>query len=197
MSVANQHLGALVRSISLSGIFVVFAAVSQACEPVLDRQNDPVTVAGDCSFENAGADPLGYVHDRRWGRPAQDIGNFLVIQRHRQDSGACDTVETLEIVDCRSARVLWLEGEQPTNAVMIGGQSVWKTLDAVLYPTGRFAIRQGWTFDEIMAEADRLDVTVEEVGDYYREASTSVRWDIPDPMCGCRLFYPDSPGARQ
>jgi hypothetical protein len=162
----------------LAGIALAPVAAG-ACEISLPEVNQPMRVGADCSFELAG--PL----DLWNGDLAQDIGGGVVVQE--QGQYACGPNEELVVTDCSTGEAVVIHGLPTADG--------WgRTLDPVFAPTGAVTIHRGMTLRELVGAVQRRGVEVSAWQSTIQAVQT-IPNDLPDPYCGCRLFYPGSVGA--
>ncbi len=144
--------------------------------------------ARDCSFEYGGN------RDEVAGGPAVDLGDGRIVQNQywisRSSTGRRDLGSTF-LVDCgtgETAEVLgWLASETSCGPDY--------SMEGVVAPDGPLDLHHGANLSEFVEQAERLDIRA------WLDAIT-ISDDLRprnnvDFFCGCRLFYPDSPGARQ
>jgi hypothetical protein len=158
---------------------VLVPGAAGACEISVPEVNQQMSVGADCSFELAG--PL----DTWRGDQAQDLGGGVIVQEH--DNNACGPDEELLVVDCSTA----------TASVVFGlpTEDGWgRRLDGLLHPNGPVTIYRGMTAEELLRQVQRHGAPVDDWQSTIRAVET-IPGDMPDPYCGCRLFYPGSAGA--
>jgi hypothetical protein len=144
-----------------------------------------IAVGADCSFTEAGSTyelPIS-------GRAAVDLGDGRIGQR-LESSGYCTQSEFLLVVDCNRREMISITGVEYGND-LTGGFSV----DQLYAPRGAIRLSRRPSVGQLVSIAERA-------GYEYRLGLPEFIDDLgrrnrPDPFCGCRLFYPDSPGASE
>lgn len=161
-------------------------------------QSDPTTQTEQCAFVNAGID------DNESGGDAFDLGNGRIAQlMNGHDYMAL-------IVDCNASEATMLRGDVlPDRSISVcitdhdifepvvgadadlslsAGESLAELVNLAA-AVGWLASDPEWSlntypWDERDAQGQRINAPV---------------WprDRVDLLCGCRIFYPDSPGAQQ
>ena len=163
-----------------------------ACEPpVYDaaafaKADKPLRLLTDGSFENASADlvVLGY--------PVRDRGNSRIAQK-LEYRGWCGPSEQLLVVDCSTADLVVLLGKPGPNSFNLGlGLST--TIDQIQKPIGPIEITSESTIPNLIKIAQQNDI--EYYTDYVARQKQDKRKNRHDAYYGCRLFYPDSAGAK-
>jgi hypothetical protein len=173
---------------------------ADACEPVLvpaSELDGAISLAPDGSFEvsdrrNAHDQGSGYFSFRSIrGGKAIDIGDGRVGQKLIMDYG-CQTSEHLLFAECNTGNALLVAGEEVPDYILGGGYS---SIARIQPPYGPIALTARSTVDEVaeIAEANGYSYT----RDVMADPMTMARFQRYDPFIGCKLFYPDSPGARQ
>jgi hypothetical protein len=148
-------------------------------------RDPPISVAPDCSFTEAGQ---GY-YDAYSGAAAKDNGNGLVYQTFSRAGGCPGTTETLVVVDCNSREMIEIRGKEYPAADGFG-----YSVGDILAPKGAIRLNARTTIAKLEATSKRrgydygLDL-LQRLGELRKR-------NRPDPYCGCRLFYPDSAGAK-
>ena len=171
------------------------AAAVCAPLPTASRFDTPVKQGPDCAFEGAAENDVNGFYG---GRPPVDIGGGLVGQRLVQDRTGCDNIETLLVVDCTTGRLAAFSGTsepvlKPTGEVIIGPVG---TYTANLQPPkGPLRLNASARIDELIdtARKYRIGLRTSEPELWLGTRSRN-RFDA---FCGCKRFYPESPGARK
>ena len=146
--------------------------------------------ARDCSFEYGGN------RDEVAGGPTVDLGDGRIAQNQYWNwIGRSTTVQrglgSVFLVDCgtgETAEVFgWLVSETSCGPDY--------SMEGVVAPDGPLDLHHGANLSEFVEQAEKLDIAV-------RLDAITISDDLRprnnvDFFCGCRLFYPDSPGARQ
>ena len=145
----------------------------------------PIQPASDCSFR----DEIYLGGVTITGKPARNIGGGRIGQRIIVDGG-CGKTEDVVFYDCNSGEGLWIAGRDYGDDLS-GGRDA----DALFPPQGALVLSPTTSIADLAAIADREGYT------HRRDLAVFLTEffgkDIPDPACGCRVLYPDSPGAAQ
>ena len=187
----------------LAPVFIALTMVPEialACSYIEDErsifqikmESRPVQQLDNCAFDNAG------VYDQWSGREAENIGHGRIAQRLWGSRSAL-------IVDCNTREATILEGP---SVQMLGpnGEALsdscgptYFTYD-IIGPEAVVSLAAGANLTEMIATAvaagSRESDPVER---YLMDPWGEPVWrkDYLDLTCGCRIFYPDSPGASQ
>ena len=185
-----------VLALALTGVLTLAPGALLACEVSQYGPGEaapPPSFGANCSFTvphhltpGAGIS----------GTPTVNIGGGRIGQRVSQDS-PCGYSEEVWILDCNSGEQIGIAG--PTEA---GGN--FNGLAELLYPPhGTLRLSPETTVPDIAAMADSGGYThwPDILARLYEIRRVSDP-DLPSltqltPACGCRMFYPDSPGASQ
>ncbi len=160
--------------------FCGFASTAFACSIPVPKENLPTSKLGNCSFENAG--PM----DSKWGREARQHRSGLVSQIV-SDGGYF----RLMVSDCSNGeiKVIWAKVDPKINGC--GG-----TFDMAnhLSPTGPIDIDGAMSVADLLQQVEASGFSIDDhfIGVLEIYASE----DRIDVTCGCKLYYPDSPGAK-
>jgi hypothetical protein len=180
-----------IPSLLIAAITAATALPSLACEVTgndiwtLKRKltRKPFAVDTDCSFKNAGG-----VHSETFGGPAVDIGEGRTAQAISAKNVCTGLAERLLFVDCSNTASLLLQPKEDYSL------SRFQTVAEMLYPQGPIRITSDTTVAGLAEEAKALGIYVIEDLDKWTSASKPNR--RYDRYCGCKHFYPDSPGAK-
>ncbi|MFK7751997.1 MAG: hypothetical protein AB8B51_05565 [Sedimentitalea sp.] len=164
-----------------------------ACEPLPPALvKDPaIKVAADCSFRQG---QYGFVGPFEGGKVV-DIGNGKIGQRlsNFHDSGLCGIEnQQLFLMDCMTGADIVFEGAPRNGDAANFGTDV----AAIQHPKGPLTISPNMTFEKLAGTARRANIAFE-TGSIRARAKAIKRINQFDPACGCKLFYPDSVGAKQ
>lgn len=140
----------------------------------------------DCSFVNAGKGQFGVGH----GGPPVDLGGALVAQAVDFGAHACSVSESLIVTDCAAHELIILEGGQPSENALSHHNSV----KALQPPQGPIALRKLGSIKAI-EKVSQLN-GVEFTQDFSSWLVSRKQLRKFDPYCGCKLYYPDSAGAK-
>ena len=156
-------------------------------------------MSSDCSFVNGGTfDNYEIVR----GLPAEDIGNgriFQILETVR----TCGRQETLLFAECNTREAVLVNGaakggKQSTDGFVfpmpVAG-AYEATVDAILAPNGHVRVGPQATVASVTSDAEREGVVI------HRDLNVFLSNMRPrnrfDPLCGCKIYYPDSAGARK
>lgn len=148
------------------------------------------SVAKDCSFKNAGRGASAHAD----GDPVVDMGNGMVRQDVTIGSDACNSHETLVVIDCPSGQGVLVDGKATLDGPVIAG--AWHTdVENILKPRGPIDLSSESTIDGLrkIAQDSGLDASTD-LRAFYRKNSSMKRIDY---RCGCKLYYPNSRGAKK
>lgn len=149
------------------------------------RSSPPIEVSADCSFEHAG------LQNEHAGGPANDLGNGRISQNLGSEY-------EVMVADCETKQAILLSS--PTKVVndVCGPTDVW--LGPVSGPKGYLTLKEGETLEDLVRIAkarsvkvnvDAGSINIDPWGDVVR------RREFVNLFCGCKLYYPDSPGAKK
>ncbi len=201
----------------LLGLLAI-AAPLWACDPVIYDFSEagPPTVSievlPDCSFEDAdyySYDNKSFLENGIGGRPTKNFGNGRVTQRLY--AYGCGTTEYLFFMDCTAAEAVVIAGEEDPSAIESDGYYVPDVLIRYIQPPfGAISIKPDSTAQGLLeiaiSNGYQVSTNASEFVDSGLLLSSGAakpklpgdynsRADIYDIHCGCRLFYPGSPGA--
>lgn len=168
---------------------VVLAGPVLACEPSVEPKvwSDPkIKVAADGSFTEAGRVWAGSIS----GGAVTDLGQGRVAQKITANF-ACDIRETLLFVDCRAGRTISLEGQYVAEDSFGGGSTT--RIDRLQAPKGAIRWSKVDTVEDVAKIAAKNGYGIGP--DATEEVAKMRRRDRYDPFNGCKIFYPDLPGA--
>lgn len=188
----------------VAALFALLAATQAgACdfgfysESEARKLDGPIEVLPDCSFSDVSSyrfDVGQYLTHSADGGPARDRGNGRIGQVIGS-SGVCSTTERLLFVDCTSGEAVLFEGRSMPPApgdVEIGG-FIQETAKAIQPPHGPISITKDATVSDLVAKAKANGINYDlDVKSFFGAAKKRDRYDF---RCGCKLFYPGSPGA--
>ncbi|MEJ1991995.1 MAG: hypothetical protein P8X50_09870 [Maritimibacter sp.] len=150
------------------------------------RDSLPVVQGANCAFQNGGLDDLFSAG------PAEDMGNGRVVQM-------IDESRAL-VIDCNGRELIEIAGPLVANtSEFISCCDPMEVNAAVRKPAGPLTLKEGDTLDGLRAAARAVNAPIDEdiawlfhdrYGKPYRQK------DRVDTLCGCKLFYPDSPGGK-
>jgi len=162
---------------------------SQACiftEPAFWRDK-PINILSDGSFNKAEESSLSSIS----GKAPVDIGKGKIGQRITF-AGPCGFAEYLLVVDCISLETIVIEGLP--NPEVINGISSPEVFR--LYPPhGKIRLTKSVTVAELAAisaaEGYEHDTDLQKV------LAVKKKKNAYNPFTGCKVLYPESPGAMQ
>ena len=154
----------------------------------------PVESASDCSFENGG------LSDQLSGGAAMDLGKGRIAQRllPRRSSKEDDFL----VADCKSREVVRIRSGFRADEDYIEDSCgfLYGEYHALVAPAGPLSLAAGSTLTELVTAAGatgkaarhgQVHLLFEDgYGKKYRKK------DRIDVLCGCKVFYPSSAGAR-
>ncbi|WP_299665978.1 hypothetical protein [uncultured Ruegeria sp.] len=168
----------------LAALLVGFVSSSaSACIVVPPRwwENEKVKTAEDCSFTGGGR------NDYLIGDAANDLGRGRVYQILHDF-----TSETAVVTDCKADEQVQIYA-QGKDALTSSCDSEIKVVSH-LKPNGPVDLDFGQNLENLSSEVRRLGYRVNQ-RIAFDETGARPR-DYPDFYCGCKLYYPDSPGAN-
>ncbi|MES2433883.1 MAG: hypothetical protein V4586_08680 [Pseudomonadota bacterium] len=146
-----------------------------------------IAIEANGSFSYA-ADADGIGIDR--GMPVMDVGNGRVGQRIF--TMGCFQSETLLFVDCNTKEMIEVEGVEPKSEVDTYGMSD-RLIDLIQYPKGPIRVSK-MTVGQVAAVAQKHGYTFTvNVMEKLEKMRKKNRYD---PFMGCKIYYPDSEGAK-
>lgn len=149
----------------------------------------PLQLGAQCEYSNAGRDDY---YDGYAGRPVIDLGGGKIAQV-RSFNGSCTAHEELIVADCNAAQVITIAGVAPPDRRENLSESTFvKHLQR--YGGGPIALSAATTVPELAAMSRRagFTLTLDPMG-----LSDQGPGNRVNPFCGCKRYYPDSPGAAQ
>ncbi len=145
----------------------------------------PMTIGDRCEFENAGSwkSPVE-------GGPVIAFSDSLIAQPITDLT--CGAINDLWIADCATGDAVTFHGN------LCGGAALtipYTSIGCFDGPDGLLEMTQSSTLSQLTASAEKNGITakVEKIEDHLDDLPRSRR---PEPTCGCKLYYPDSPGAK-
>ncbi len=191
----------------LVGCALLSAQVSEACSIVEpsnaekrkeNRQarasSEPVVIGQRCEMSNVG------IRDRVKTGAAMALGGSRFYQVI--DHGEGQVIDVI-VGDCASREVIrvfsfeeWSIEKLDSACNLVGREPV-----SLLEPNGPFSLTEGSTIAELKTHLSAYSdqVTIDEnlepllLDDLGKKVPKKDRFD---PLCGCKLYYPDSPGAK-
>jgi len=150
----------------------------------------PIQINADGSFSQAEE----HRYERIYGDATRDIGGGKIGQRII-DSGACSASESLLIVDCFSLETIVIKGLVDPDEPEIEGGGPSNRLAMLYPPQGKIRLTKSVTVAELAkisaAEGYEYETDPKKAFAVKRKQNTY------NPFTGCKVLYPDSPGATQ
>jgi hypothetical protein len=183
------------------GWCVAFAMPALACEPATvpkSELDNPIDQNADGSFsvsdlrgayQNSNSD--GYFGSYVSGNKPTDIGSGRVGQKITAGSG-CGSAEYLLFMDCTNGEAIRVAGAPDENYNIAGAYLA--AIRLIQPPYGPIALRATTTVVEVEAIARANDY--EYTRDVMADVNNMIRPQRYDPFIGCKIFYPESPGAK-
>jgi hypothetical protein len=183
----------IAKALSLTVIAVLlFSAPGMACEVteggpyylIKKLTRKPLTTGEHCSFENAGSvtDPIS-------GGPVIEIGGGKIGQAISINTACHGYLEELLFVDCAEAVAVVLAPMSNPYAA-----NAYRTISEMQFPTGPIHLTKSMTVAKLIKTAMAYDIGVEDdLSGWLSRVNPQRRFDY---LCGCKLYYPDSAGAK-
>ena len=149
--------------------------------------NQRIKTQPDCSFDGAGHSIAAVGN----GEPSLDNGNGIISQVLSFGKHHCSVDEYVLVADCSTGKALLILGLPDP---MGDGYGTIHSAGLLLKAAGPFSVKKGNSLEALAAEARRLGTTVN--ADVEGFVTSLRRKDRFDPLCGCKLSYPDSAGAE-
>lgn len=151
--------------------------------------NMRVKYASDCSYVNGG------VHDDYFGAAAKDGGKGRVLQFtfRRDDYAKSDMLISVSVADCTEQSFVVLDGVLTEAGSSCGPEYALKN---DILPNGPIDLSAGQDMDGFEAHLEKHNASYSRYNGSELEEAW-MRRDRLNPYCGCKIFYPDSPGARR
>jgi hypothetical protein len=186
-----QMNGILLPIVAMAGVFL--AAQSCACSIVADPRTNaqikldsaPLSVTASCGFQNGG------VYDNLSAGNAEDLENGRVLQRVNE------TDHSVLLADCGTREVTMLHGPFAYDEDSLCGPMSF--FDPLVGDNAIMSMSAGATLRELVDLAVQHGATEQNPIEVF---NTDPWGDPVDPkdrvdlLCGCQLYYPDSPGAN-
>ncbi|MDA7963059.1 hypothetical protein [Ruegeria sp.] len=189
------------RSTALVIFLFLFAsgAAAQACSLTALKENfEKLVVEKSCAFSKGGRKK----YDTFSGEPVIDLGNGHIAQKLITGTN-CMSRLNLFVSDCSTGQGIVVFGkrvgpvkksDESGHKTVSSAQGPDATIDLLQEPLGPLGLNSQTTL---------LDVRRTSIEHNYR-AETNLRWFFSrhetrkriDYTCGCKLYYPDSPGAK-
>ena len=165
----------------------------QACSMVEEPEfwrDKPIKMFSDGSFEEAGDTFYGDIA----GKAPVDIGEGKVGQRI-VDGGFCTFGERLLVVDCFSLETIVIYGRRDPDDPGIGGGMPTYELAMLYPPHGKIRLTKSVTIAQLAATSEAEGYQYET--DARKTFTAEKKKNTYNPFTGCKVLYPESPGATQ
>ncbi len=158
----------------------------------LEVRPDGSFVALETSGDRVKGEAGKYYASRVSGGAVKDLGEGRVGQKLSENYDGCSYSEELLFVDCNALEGLMLDGQSIDSK--IGGMSA-NSIAEIQYPKGPIRFGKGYTVERVAAVASKHKIRfTRNLYDHYETMAKKMRYN---PYQGCRIFYPDSPGAQR
>lgn len=151
----------------------------------------PISISPDGSFENAS---INDNYRSYGGKPIVDVGNGRVAQRLYFSNVVCTRGERLLFVDCMTLEMIIVEGiDRHVEGEMEIAGFFGTSITNIQQPIGPIRLSR-MTVGQVAAISKEhgYDFTVDVRG----ELAKMRKKNRFDPLMGCKIFYPDSEGAK-
>ncbi|WP_209597670.1 hypothetical protein [Ruegeria sp. HKCCSP351] len=174
---------AYLKAVSLILAVGIWSSEAVACSIVTPPwwANEKVKTAKDCSFTGGGR------FDYLSGDQAHDLGDSRVYQVLYEFTG-----ENAVVTDCNTAEQVQVYAFDE-SAQTAACESPAKVVN-YLKPSGPIDLSVGKGIEDLSSKIKRMGYRASR-GVKFDEIGARPR-DYPDFFCGCKLYYPDSPGAK-
>jgi hypothetical protein len=170
---------------------LLWSVPSQACtftETAFWRDK-PINILSDGSFNEAEESSLSGIS----GKAPVDIGKGKIGQRITF-SGPCDFVEYLLVVDCISLETIVIQGLPDPEAIAYFYYSS-PEIFRLYPPHGKIRLTKSVTVAELAAISAAEGYEYET--DLQKVLGVKKKKNIYNTFTGCKVLYPESPGATQ
>ncbi|UUV05017.1 hypothetical protein [Ruegeria sp. YS9] len=175
------------KIVAAIGCLASLSTGAMACESAPQNEGFKIKkVLPDCSFRNGGRGQFAIFG----GKPVVDIGNGRVGQRIHSGEG-CSPDESLFFMNCADGTGIVVEGLHYSSEIAGYAPS---SIDLIQKPLGAIGLTSETTVSNVEEVATKNRYTfTKEVRDFFGRSENHKRIDY---TCGCKLYYPDSPGAK-
>jgi hypothetical protein len=175
---------------------LVSSVPTQACQPAGKPafwRDKPIKIFSDGSFEEAGDFYSSFLYTSVSGNAPLDIGGGKFEQKIKY-SLAWSTREAVLVVDCSSLETILIKGAFDPEAASYGGGPPLTT--RMLYPPhGKIRLTETVTIAQLAATSESEGYQY--VTDARKPLFLEKKQNAYNPFTGCKVLYPDSPGATQ
>ncbi len=175
---------------------LVSSVPSQACQPAEKPafwRDKPIKIFSDGSFEEAG-DFYSRVYTSLSGNAPLDIGGGKFEQKITY-SAVCTTNEAVLVVDCNSLETILIKGAFDPEAPEYHGGMPPGTARMLYPPHGEIRLTETVTIAQLIATSEAEGYQY--VTDARKALFLEKKQNAYNPFTGCKVLYPDSPGATQ
>ncbi|MFZ0097919.1 MAG: hypothetical protein WAK98_05515, partial [Gemmobacter sp.] len=103
--------------------------------------------------------------------------------------------QRLLFVDCNALEAIFVEGIEDPDAVSIAGRGANRSIAEIQYPKGPISFTKDTTVSKVEAIAKKHGFRYSR--DVYGDYDFLSKKKRYNPYQGCKIFYPDSPGAKR
>ncbi len=160
-----------------------------ACEGAMQPYDKQISKNDDCSFANAGEGRFGHGS----GAAVVDLGASKVGQKLSFGRDGCNIDEVLLFADCSSGEMIQIGGIRLDTDVDVAG-AYYTHIRNIQQPIGPIGLTEQTTVGQLIAISEKHDFRY--TTDIDAVVNSLKRRNRYDPSCGCKLYYPDSPGAK-
>lgn len=202
----EKRWGGAVCGLALALACCVLPSASMGCEPGTNAETradlmTPIDLRPDGSFNvivDTRAMELGggvFSAMVLSGGAIRDLGEGRTGQKISDYYGCSGDDERLLFVDCNALEAIIIEGIEKPDAVIIEGRGPSTSIAEIQYPKGPIGFTKDTTVSKVeaIAKKHRFGYSRDVYGDY-DFLSKNKRYN---PYQGCKIFYPDSPGAKR
>ena len=191
---AVQICASIFRALRLAAALSIAPAALWACTPIDPAHvvvDIPITIYSDGSFKDASDDDsVTFLRSN----PVRDIGGGRTGQVIETNGGSCGLFQALLLVDCTTGQAIMINGVRPATQPA-DGPELFESTRALQPPEGPLALTAATTVPEVAALAAAQGWRVQaDVPDMIAAMSAQNRYN---PLMGCKIYYPDLPGASQ
>ena len=191
----NASLSTLAAMFGFLGILATGDASACDAQYDPDAPNLPTKVGAQCSFENAGkGNGLGGDHQLIWGQVVKKQGAELTTQIVSFSSFGCNTRQIVLITDCAKPGVIAVEGvARPADQRIAGGDFTYAEL--AIGAKGKVRLSTSMSLVDMALKAQSAGLNVhQDANELFADLEPHDQFDL---LCGCKLYHPESAGARE
>ncbi|OJY33564.1 MAG: hypothetical protein BGP11_22070 [Rhodobacterales bacterium 65-51] len=192
---------------SLSFIACCWASsAALACEPVNNVKTRaqliaPIDLRPDGSFEvivdrhGGKVGREGVIAETLHGKAIRNLGGGRTGQKIYSSYACSGGIERLLFVDCNALEAIAVDGIYDPEAIPLGGVDAGTSIAMIQYPKGHLRFTEKTTVAQVEAIARKHGYRFSR--DVYSDYDTLSEAKRYNPYQGCKIFYPDSPGAKR